>query len=153
MNFDPDVQKYLAAMHVGNPPQFYQLDVPAARAVYQQLGEKFGGPVIEMAAVEGRQAGGAVGKLPIRIYRPHGLARGAAPTLVYFHGGGWTIGSIQTHDKVCRRIGDQAKCVVISIEYRLAPEYPMPAGAEGAMRASTYKSFPSFLWRFHFQPA
>ncbi|AQQ54095.1 alpha/beta hydrolase [Planococcus lenghuensis] len=69
-------------------------------------------------------------ELPIRIYTPKGEA--PHPALVFYHGGGWVLGSIETHDAVCREITNLADCVVISVEYRLAPEHKFPAAAEDA---------------------
>jgi acetyl esterase len=68
--------------------------------------------------------------LPIRVYTPEGQA--PHPALVYFHGGGWVIGSLDSHDSVCRVLANSAKCVVISVDYRLAPEHKFPAAVEDA---------------------
>ena len=68
--------------------------------------------------------------IPIRVYTPAGEA--PFPALVFYHGGGWVIGSIETHDAVCREIANLASCKVISVEYRLAPEHKFPAAVEDA---------------------
>ena len=86
------------------------------------------GPVDEVAAVEDTAADG----VPVRIYRPGPEARAA---LVYLHGGGWVIGSVETHDPVCRRLAARAGCTVVSVDYRLAPEHPFPAAVEDAWTA------------------
>lgn len=65
--------------------------------------------------------------IPIRIYRAHDKV---APALVYYHGGGYVTGSLDTHDSICRTLANEVKCTVISIDYRLAPEYKFPAGVE-----------------------
>lgn len=79
---------------------------------------------------------GAEGDLPARLYRPSAVA--GLPILVWYHGGGWVIGDLRTADWVCRELCVQANTVVISVDYRLAPEHPFPAGPEDA--------FASFGW-------
>ncbi len=73
-----------------------------------------------------------VGDLTIRMYRP---VDDPVPLVVYLHGGGWTIGSIETHDRVCRRLAFGAGCAVLSVDYRLAPEHPWPASVDDAVAA------------------
>ncbi len=72
--------------------------------------------------------------VPVRLYTPPAPLAGAA-AIVYFHGGGWVTGSIATHDGLCRRLAVGARCRVVSVEYRLAPEHPFPAGIEDAVAA------------------
>ncbi|MBE6032428.1 MAG: alpha/beta hydrolase [Clostridiales bacterium] len=76
---------------------------------------------------EDRQVPCADRKVPIRIYWPGPQISSPRPLLLYFHGGGFVIHSIQTHDDLCRRIANEGDCIVVSVEYRLAPEYPWPA--------------------------
>jgi acetyl esterase len=73
--------------------------------------------------------------LPARLYVPHQDAGPAWPTLLYFHGGGFTIGSIATHDVLCRELSHLAQCAVVSVDYRLAPEYKFPTAANDAWDA------------------
>lgn len=81
------------------------------------------------------------GGVAMRAYRPAGAAKTEAlPALVYFHGGGWTIGDVDTHDIVCRELANGARCAVFSVEYRLAPESPFPAAVQDCISATEFVS-------------
>lgn len=101
-------------------------------ALQARLGPE-GAPV---AAVSDTPVGGAAGDLPARVYRPE--ADGAVPTLVFFHGGGFVIGDLETHDDVCRLLCASAGAVVVAVDYRLAPEAPFPAPVEDALAATRW---------------
>ncbi|HJU19899.1 MAG TPA: alpha/beta hydrolase, partial [Stellaceae bacterium] len=76
------------------------------------------------------------GVIPLRLYRGAGTAAAEiVPVLVYFHGGGWVIGDIDTHDPVCRHLANAARCAVVSVDYRLAPEHKFPAAVEDCCAA------------------
>ncbi|WP_181685471.1 alpha/beta hydrolase [Halorhabdus salina] len=79
---------------------------------------------------------GPEGEVPVRVYQPD--EPGPYPTLVYFHGGGFVFGSIATHDTLCRRLTRETGAVVVSVEYRLAPEHPFPAAVEDAFAATQW---------------
>ena len=87
-----------------------------------------------LASVEALMLEGPDGVIPARIYRPQGLPA-AAPALVFYHGGGFVLGSLESHDVPCRQLAAAVPCVVISVDYRLAPEYPFPAGPNDALAA------------------
>jgi acetyl esterase len=77
--------------------------------------------------------------VPLRAYRPAGAAKSdVLPALVYFHGGGWTIGDVDTHDVLCRELANGARCEVFSVEYRLAPEAPFPAAVDDCIAATAF---------------
>ncbi|HEX3594130.1 MAG TPA: alpha/beta hydrolase, partial [Polyangiaceae bacterium] len=75
--------------------------------------------------------------IPARLYTPNGLAA-RSPAVVYFHGGGWVTCSVATHDAFCRRLAAEARCRVVSIDYRLAPEHRFPAAVEDAIAATRF---------------
>ena len=85
-------------------------------------------------AIDGDFAGPG-GKIRFRRYRPQSAATGPLPTLIYYHGGGFVIGNIETHDSTCRRLANKSRCQVISIDYRLSPEHPFPAPTDDGVAA------------------
>ncbi|MES2461630.1 MAG: alpha/beta hydrolase, partial [Armatimonadota bacterium] len=89
-----------------------------------------------VAKVENITVPGPAGTIPVRVYTPEGT--GPFPVLVYFHGGGWVIASIQAYDSSCRALANAAKCVVVSVGYRQAPEHRFPAAHEDSYAATQY---------------
>jgi acetyl esterase len=131
---------------------------PQARAVLDQMAETGAPPINELTVKEARQASAALeamqglpepvdsvedrtligpgGDIPVRIYTPSG--KGPFPVLLYFHGGGWVIGDIESSDGLCRTLTNAAGCIVVSVDYRLAPEHPFPAAADDAYHATLW---------------
>ncbi len=103
-----------------------------ARAFYRAVGAMFG-PGPEVASVVDRRVPGPAGAIPVRVYTPQGS--GPFGVLVFYHGGGWVIGDLDTHDRECRMLCADAGCLVVSVDYRLAPEHPYPAAVEDAFAA------------------
>ncbi len=96
-------------------------------------------PPIPMARVEALEIAAGAGAIPARFYVPGGLPGGApAPLLVFFHGGGWVLGDLDTHDGLCRFLAAAAGTTVLSIDYRLAPEHPFPAAVEDSWAAYSW---------------
>ncbi|MFD1513555.1 alpha/beta hydrolase [Halomarina rubra] len=91
-------------------------------------------PVV--GSTEDRTIPGPAGDLPVRLYRPDG--DGPFPTVVFFHGGGFVLGSLGSHDLFCRHLVRESGCVVVSVDYRLAPEHPFPAAVEDAYAATEW---------------
>jgi acetyl esterase len=106
-------------------------DVAAARKDMDIDAPVFGHPMVEMAKVTDEPVSAGV---TARIYRPFGVGS-PAPVVVFLHGGGFVIGSLASHDLVCRALARDVGCVVIAIDYRLAPEHPFPAAADDATEA------------------
>lgn len=86
---------------------------------------------------EDREIPSPAGPLGVRLYVPNGVAS-PSPGILFLHGGGWVTGSVATHDAFCRRLAHKARCRVVSVEYRLAPEHPFPAAAEDAVAAARF---------------
>jgi acetyl esterase len=91
---------------------------------------------IELASITDRTIPGPGGDIPVRIYRPSNDA--GLPVTVFFHGGGWVIGDLESHDHCCRTIASKADCVVVAVDYRLAPEAKFPAAIDDAWAATEW---------------
>ena len=91
---------------------------------------------IELASITDRTIPGPAGEIPVRIYRPS--ADAGLPVTVFFHGGGWVIGDLESHDHCCRTIASKAECVVVAVDYRLAPEAKFPAAVDDAWAATEW---------------
>jgi acetyl esterase len=113
------------------------MNIEAARASARREAEVTDNrPPIPMAAVKAVEIPGPDGPIPGRLYTPGNLPAGApAPLLLYFHGGGWVIGDLDTHDGVCRFLAASAGTTVLAVDYRLSPEHPFPAPVEDAWAA------------------
>ena len=116
-------------------PKLHTLPYAEGRAAVDKMSEECEAPPPEVAAsIDGTlPVPGA--QLKIRRYRPLGVDGTSLPTLIYYHGGGWVIGNIETHDSTCRRIANRSRCQVISVDYRLAPEHPFPTPTDDALAA------------------
>ncbi|MDS0299530.1 alpha/beta hydrolase [Halogeometricum sp. S1BR25-6] len=90
----------------------------------------------EVGDVTDRTVPGPAGAIPVRVYRPRG--GGPSPTVVFFHGGGFVLRSLESHDVLCRRLVRESDCTVVSVDYRLAPEHPFPAAVEDAYAATEW---------------
>jgi acetyl esterase len=132
---DPDVRTYLD--DVAGLPPVDELPIEQARANTELGAPALFGPVDEVASTEDRAIPGPAGPVRVRIYRPAGHEP-PLPALVYLHGGGWVIGSLDTHDGVCRALCARTPCVVVSVDYRLAPEHRFPAAVEDAWAATVW---------------
>ncbi len=129
---DPEMQLLLKLQH---------LEGPAAESVAISRGRKIivsssqlAGGNQPIGAVTDRTIDGPGGPLPLRFYTPRGLS-GESPALLFFHGGGWIYGDLESHDATCRFLAEEAQVRVIAVDYRLAPEAPFPAAVDDAMAA------------------
>jgi acetyl esterase len=132
MPLDPQARALLDQMTAMGLPPFHQQTVAEARDAIVAFAAAAGEPEA-VSGVDDRTIPGPQGTIPVRIYTPD--APGPLAVLVYFHGGGWVIGNLDSHDGVCRLLANAARCLVVSVDYRLAPEHPFPAAAEDAYAA------------------
>jgi acetyl esterase len=116
-----------------------------ARAVMEQGAPLANGPMITGVQARDLRIPGDDGPIPARIYTPEGLADGS-PMLVFYHGGGWVIGSVATHDNTCRFLAAGAGVRVLSVDYRLAPEHPFPAAVTDSVTAFRYAVAHAAEW-------
>ena len=144
MPLDPELASLLAFLDAAGAPPMWQQTPAEARAGFRALSVDLRDPALlpAMAQVEDATVPGPAGDLPVRIYRPTQVAGagGGLPTVAFFHGGGWVIGDLDTHDLACRTIARDTEAVVVSVDYRLAPEHPYPAAVEDALAAATWIS-------------
>lgn len=134
---DPQVQALFDMMEAqaaaaGAPPM-WELPADVARANAETGFAAFNAGAPELASVVDTTIPGPAGQIPVKILTPKG--EGPFPLLVYLHGGGWVIGSPATHEKLCAELADGAGVVVVSVDYRLAPEHPAPAALEDCVAA------------------
>ncbi len=120
-------------------PPTHTLGVADARAWYRDRRGVTQPAPPEVAQVHDLQASGPHGSIPVRAYRPLGSAdTETLPVLVYYHGGGWVIGDLDTHDTLCRELANGAGCAVIAVDYRLAPEHRFPAAVDDCLAATRW---------------
>jgi len=132
---DPAVLKWLEAVRSSGRKRLDELAPTDMRSAYAAGRALTQLPPPEVAEVTDILDPGA--PVPLRLYRGIGTDAGKAPFLIYFHGGGWVMGGLDTHDVMCRTIANDARIAVVAVDYRLAPENPFPAAVEdaaGAMR-------------------
>ena len=133
MPLDPQAKAFLDQMASMGGLALHALPVPEARALMQAMAGMSATIDLPIASVEDRTIPGPGGSIPVRLYTPEG--RGAHPLLLYFHGGGWVLGGLDTHDTVCRELAHGAGCAVMSVDYRLAPEHQFPAAPDDCYAA------------------
>jgi acetyl esterase len=134
-----DIQALIKLSEWVGDRSFTEQVTPAeARAATRVTSASATGPPLPMERVENLELPGPAGPVPARFYVPLGAAPSPRPLLVYFHGGGWVIGDLDTHDGLCRFLSANANVAVLSVDYRLAPECPFPGAVEDALAAFTW---------------
>ncbi|CAN5363014.1 alpha/beta hydrolase [soil metagenome] len=132
---DPDSQAILDLIIASDRPPIHAAGLEAARAGMRASRQLFGAPP-PPTRIRDVTAPGPAGAIPIRLYRPLDLPiERPLPLLVYFHGGGWVLGDIETGDALCATLAQSVGIAVAAVEYRLAPEFPFPAGLEDCFAA------------------
>ena len=129
---DPGVQSFLELYRSMDMPDLHERSPQQARQLFDEF---TAGPAdISLPSVEDRTIPGPAGEIPVRVYDPRESAR-ERPLVVFFHGGGFAMGSVDTHDGPCRRLARETGYPVVSVDYRLAPEHPFPAALRDSYAA------------------
>ena len=139
---DPEAAAVFKAFQEAGRPAYETLSPPEARAFYL-AGRLVTNPdPPDVALVKSMTIPGPGGPLPVRIYQPVAPRQydGLSPCLIFFHGGGWVIGDLDSHDVVCRTLAHEGKLIVVSVDYRLAPEHKFPAAVDDAIAATAWIS-------------
>ena len=137
MVLDPQARAYLDQIAAMNMPDVPALTPREAR-MQMELGAMMLGKAPAIGRVEDRIIPGPSGPIRARMTVPVGVSEGPLPALVFFHGGGFVVGSLSSHDHLCRSIAAASGVAVISVDYRLAPEHPFPAAVEDAEAATSH---------------
>ena len=135
MPLDPQAKQIIDATAALNLPPMEKMTPEQAREGMRTRTAGLG-PSEAVAAVKDHRVPVAGGEITVRCYTPSG--KGPFPALLFFHGGGWVIGDIDTHDGICRSLANHAGCVVANVDYRLAPEHRYPAAAEDSYAATRW---------------
>jgi acetyl esterase/lipase len=134
---DPQVRRFLDRLAAATPRGADELTVTERRASIERL-VALGGEPEPVARIEKRSIPGPASMLRVWTYTPAGAHMGLLPGLIYFHGGGFVAGSLDTHDGVCRSLANASGCRLVSVDYRLGPEARFPAAVEDACAATRW---------------
>jgi acetyl esterase len=139
VTLDPDASAVFQAMKEANRPPYDTVSPAEAREMSRQTRPAVQPDPPDMAAIENVPVPAPHGAIPVRIYRPLTLPKtGLAPGLVFYHGGGWVIGDLESHDVACRQIATEAGMIVTAVDYRLAPEHKFPAAVDDSIAATKW---------------
>jgi acetyl esterase len=140
VTLDPDAAAVFKAFQEAGRPPYETVSPAEARELYLKGRVVTNPEPPELEKVAPLAIPSPHGSIPARIYTPKTLRKkaGLAPVLVFFHGGGWVIGDLDSHDVVCRKLADEGQLMVISVDYRLAPEHKFPAAVDDAIAATKW---------------
>ncbi len=138
MTLDPQLKAYADQLAATDAPPRHTLSPETVRMTMaaELEAQADQAPPEPVARVENRTIPGPDKAIPIRIYTPQG--DGPFPVVVYFHGGGWVLCNLETHDSICRGVANGAACIVVAVDYRLAPEHTFPAAPEDCYAATRW---------------
>jgi acetyl esterase len=132
----PEARLLLDAMDIQGAPPIESLPIAEARQVVREAVKRMVGEPEPLARVEDLSVPGPAGPIPIRVYA--GENGGPRPCLVYFHGGGYVIGDLDSHDPVCRALARLSGALIVAVDYRLAPEHKFPAALDDCYAATLW---------------
>jgi acetyl esterase len=140
VTLDPDAAAVFKAFQEAGRPPYETVSPAEARELYLKGRVVTNPEPPELKSVQPLAIPSPYGSIPARVYTPKTVreSNGLAPCLVFFHGGGWVIGDLDSHDVVCRKLADEGQLVVVSVDYRLAPEHKFPAAVEDAITATKW---------------
>jgi acetyl esterase/lipase len=139
MPLDPDAETLLAMIRAAGRPPFETLTPDEARHAFRAGRAATQPEPQEVAEVRDLACPGPRGEIKLRAYRPRGsAAEELLPALIYFHGGGWLVGDLDSHDTACRHYANGARCRVVSVDYRMAPEHKFPAAVDDSVAATRW---------------
>ncbi|HXW27129.1 MAG TPA: alpha/beta hydrolase, partial [Xanthobacteraceae bacterium] len=136
---DPDAETLLAMIRAAGRPPFETLSPEEARRAFAAGRAAVQPEPQDVAEVRDLSCPGPLGDIKLRAYRPLGTAaQEILPALIYFHGGGWLLGDLDSHDSACRHYANGARCRVVSVDYRMAPEHKFPAAVDDSVAATRW---------------
>ncbi len=138
MPLDPLVKAFLDQLSAVPGPRTWEMTPVQARETFAGLMQIAGPRDVPIGKVVNQAIEAETGPIPIRIYTPVAASAEPLPALVFFHGGGFVIGDLDTHDGLCRILANESNCRVIAVDYRLSPEHKFPAAVEDAYKAVEY---------------
>jgi acetyl esterase len=136
MPLDHDAEILLKMIQEANRPTFESVGAVAARDLYMAGRKALSPDPMPIAETRDIAIPGPGGPIPARLYRS--AKNGTLPVLVFFHGGGWVVGNIDSHEAMCRHIANRAECAVVSVDYRMGPEHKFPAAVEDCFAATAW---------------
>jgi acetyl esterase len=142
VTLDPDAAAMFKAFQEAGRPPYETVSPTEARELYLKGRLVTNPEPPELKSVQALAIPSPAGPIPARLYAPRTLRQtgGLAPGLVFFHGGGWVIGNLDSHDVVCRTLAHEGELIVISVDYRLSPEHKFPAAVEDSIAATGWIS-------------
>lgn len=132
---DATIDAIIKQMAANPSPKLWEMSAPQARVMFSGMREVFEPKGVPIGRVDSVEIPGPGGPLAARIYTPVGLTGRVTPACVYYHGGGWVIGDLDSHDAICRQLANESGCRVVAVDYRLAPENKFPAAFDDAYAA------------------
>ena len=138
MKLDPALAEVLSSLDPSAETPVEEMTPEDARRVWKEEMAAVAGAPLPVKSVSTHEAPGPAGPLAVRLYEPEGADGRVLPILVYYHGGGWIRGDLDTHDDVCRYLCHRVGCLVASVDYRIAPEHRFPAALEDCDAATCW---------------
>jgi acetyl esterase len=138
MALDAIVKGLLDQMAANPQPKLWEISPAQGREMYRAMAQVLEPPAVAIGKIENLAMPGPAGEIKLRAYTPVASGGAALPALIFFHGGGWVIGDLETHDATCRTLANETGARVIAVDYRLAPEHKFPAAAEDAYAAAKW---------------